>query len=70
MVNMPKPFREADVKRIIKSARAAGFNPTGVEVDIAARKIKITTGTSGKPDDSTVLDQWMKTHHAGPAQGR
>ena len=47
-------FKDRDVRRLIKAARAAGLNPTVVEVDINAGRIRVS---SGKPDDpSGALD--------------
>jgi Tfp pilus assembly PilM family ATPase len=60
-------FKDRDVPRLIKAARAAGINPTAVEVDVKAGLIRVI---SGKSDDTgSDLDKWLKEHHEGPSQG-
>lgn len=61
-------FKHRDVRRLIKAVRAEGLNPTVVEVDMKAGRIRVI---SGKSDDiGSDLDKWLKEHHEGPSQGR
>ena len=48
MSNRVHAFKDRDVQRLVKAARAAGLNPTAIEVDIKAARIKVF---SGKSDD-------------------
>ena len=51
---------ERDVRRLIKAARAEGLNPTAVEVDVKAGRIRVI---SGNPNDSAGdLDKWLEEH--------
>ena len=60
-------FKHRDVRRLIKAVRAEGLNPTAVEVDVKAGRIRVI---SGKSDDTgSELDKWLKEHHEGPSQG-
>jgi len=46
--------------------RAAGLNPTGVEVDVKSGRIRVI---SGNPDDiGSDLDKWLEDHES-PSQG-
>jgi Tfp pilus assembly PilM family ATPase len=67
--NRVHAFKDRDVQRLVKAARAAGLNPTAIEVDIKAARIKVF---SGKSDDvGGDLDKWLEEHHReSPAQGR
>jgi hypothetical protein len=49
VVNKPHVFKDRDVQRVIKAARSAGLAPTGVEVNLETRTIKVTGDASGKP---------------------
>jgi hypothetical protein len=60
-------FKDRDVRRLIKAARAAGLNPTVVEVDVKAGRIRVS---SCKPDDAGgALDRWLEKHRESPPQG-
>jgi hypothetical protein len=66
-MRQPNAFKERDVRRLIKAARAAGLSPTAVEVDVKAGLIRII---NGKPDDvGGDLDKWLEEHHESPPQG-
>jgi hypothetical protein len=59
-------FKDRDVRRLIKAARAAGLNPTVVEVDIKAGRIRVS---SGKPDEAGgALDRWLEERRESPPQ--
>jgi len=69
MANQVHTYKDRDIKRVIKAVRSAGLEPTGVELDLAARKIKVTVSSkSDKSNEGADLDQWMKTH-ADSSQG-
>jgi hypothetical protein len=60
-------FKNCDVRRLIKAARAEGLNPTAVEVNVKAGLIRVI---SGNPDDTgRDLDKWLEEHHENPSQG-
>ena len=60
-------FKDRDVRRLIKAVRAEGLNPTAVEVDLKAGRIRVI---SGKSDDTgSDLDNWLKEHHEVSAKG-
>jgi hypothetical protein len=49
-----------DVRRLIKAVRAEGLNPTAVEVDVKAGRIRVI---SGNPSDTGGdLDKWLEEH--------
>ena len=53
-------FKDRDVRRLIKAARAEGLNPTAVEVDVKAGRIRVI---SGSPNDTGGdLDKWLGEH--------
>jgi hypothetical protein len=61
MANQVHKFKDTDVKRVIKAARAAGLNPTGVEVRVKDGIIRVfgndTVDESvGNPWDQAVAD--------------
>ena len=63
----PAAFKDRDVRRLIKAVRAEGLNPTSVEVDVKAGRIRVI---SGKSDDTgSDLDKWLEEHHESPSQG-
>jgi Tfp pilus assembly PilM family ATPase len=41
VANKAHAFRDRDVRRLVKAARAAGLNPTAIEVDIKASRIRV-----------------------------
>jgi hypothetical protein len=55
-------YRQADITRALRAARAAGIDVASVEIDPATGKITITThGTSGA-EQITDLDKWIASH--------
>jgi hypothetical protein len=63
----PCAFRQTDVTRALKAARAAGFEHVRVEIDKSGNIVVQV----GKPDgvvSENPLDQWMK-EHARESQG-
>jgi hypothetical protein len=68
MANQVHKFKDRDIRRLVRAARAAGLTPTAIEVDTRASKIKVITG---KPDiGGGDLDEWLEEHRESPAQGR
>jgi hypothetical protein len=64
--NEQRVFKDRDVRRLIKAVRAAGLNPTAVEVDIRSGRIRVI---SGKPEDiGGHLDRWLEEHRESPPQ--
>ena len=60
-------FKDRDVRRLIKAARAAGINPTAVEINVKAGLIRVI---SGKTDDAgNDLDKWLEKRHESPSKG-
>jgi hypothetical protein len=60
-------FKDRDVRRLIKAARAEGLNPTAVEVDVKVGRIRVISGNpNGTGGD---LDKWLEEHHESPSQG-
>jgi hypothetical protein len=57
-------FRQIDLTRALKAARAAGFDVVGYEINPDGKIIVRT----GKPEvqEKTPLDQWI-TNHARPS---
>ena len=46
MPNMPHTFKDRDIRRLVKAAKAAGLDPVAVEVDLKERRIKVMGGKS------------------------
>ena len=58
--SQPPSVKGRDVRRLIKAVRAEGLNPTAVEVDVKAGRIRVI---SGNPNDSAGdLDKWLEEH--------
>ena len=53
-------FKDRDVRRLIKAVRAEGLNPTAVEVDVKAGRIRIISGNLN--DNGCDLDRWLEEH--------
>ena len=52
-------FKVRDVRRLVEAARAAGLNPTAVEVDVKGR-IRVITGKLEYAGND--LDKWLEEH--------
>lgn len=66
MANMLHKFKDRDVRRVIKAARSAGLEPTGVEVNPVTGSIKVITGKDHPGERKTDLDRELeefKAHH-------
>jgi hypothetical protein len=57
-------FRQADVTRALRAARAAGLEVSGYEINPLTGKIIITTLTSAgeRKAAETDLDKWIASH--------
>jgi len=53
-------FKHRDVRRLIKAVRAEGLNPTAVEVDVKAGRIRVIS--SNPNDTGGDLDKWLEKH--------
>jgi hypothetical protein len=63
MSRVPVTFRQADLTRALRAARAAGLEVSGYEIDPMTGKILITTRTSDdQKTPATDLDKWMAAH--------
>ena len=63
-------FRQQDVTRALRAAKAAGLEVSGYEVDATTGKIIVTTGSSEqKPASASPFDIWMKNRER-KAKGR
>lgn len=56
-MNKVHTFRDRDLKRIVKAARAVGIDPTAVEVDTKTGKIKIFSSDRKADGDVNYFDQ-------------
>jgi hypothetical protein len=63
----PVLFRQHDVTRALRAARAAGLEVTGYEVDPVTGKIIVNTSTEIKPSPETDFDRW-KANRASKAK--
>lgn len=59
----PSHFREADVKRAIKVARAAGLDVVGFKVNPTTGEITILTPKATAGDEArNAVDEWIAEH--------
>jgi hypothetical protein len=71
----PILFRERDLARAIRSARAAGASRVKVEIDKQTGNIRLDVQMDGKDgesvpaDDGADLDNWLKKKNARQAEG-
>jgi hypothetical protein len=61
MSRAPARFKQSDVTRALRAARAAGLEVSGYEVDPVSGRITITTSNSDGAEQKpgTDLDKWM-----------
>jgi hypothetical protein len=56
-------FRQADLIRALRAARAAGLEVAGYEIDPITGKIIVTTKLpGGEAPSGNDLDKWLATH--------
>ena len=67
MANMVHAFKDRDVRRAIKAARAEGLNPTAIEIDVKTGRIKVM---GGKPaaDMASADNEWDQVYDNGAAE--
>ena len=65
MARAPSIFRQQDVTRAFRAAKAAGVRVARIEIDRDG-KIVIVTAEASVQDYSTPLDNWMAKH--GPRE--
>jgi hypothetical protein len=62
----PNAFKQHDVTRAIRAAKAAGVDVAGVEIDKDGKIHVIVGKPRNAPTEANALDQWMAAH-AGKA---
>jgi hypothetical protein len=64
MARRPSTFRQQDVTRALRAARAAGLEVSGYEIDPATGKIIVNTSGVGSlvPTLDSALDRWLARH--------
>jgi Tfp pilus assembly PilM family ATPase len=65
VTNKIHAFKDRDVRRLVKAARAAGLNPTAIEVDIKASRIKVLSGSS--VEHNAAPNEWDMVYDDGAA---
>ena len=56
----PSPFRQRDISRAIKAAKAAGEQVVRIEVDRDGKIVIITAHEEKQP--ANTLDEWLAAH--------
>jgi hypothetical protein len=59
MARRPATFRQQDVTRALRAARAAGLEVTGYEIEPTTGKIVVSTRTEPTPKAENEFDKWM-----------
>jgi hypothetical protein len=62
MAKRPNPFRQADLQRALRAAKASGLEVARVEIDPATGKIVMMTDTEAGQQTRGPLDQWRASH--------
>jgi hypothetical protein len=64
LARCPAKFRQQDVTRALRAARAAGLQVTGYEIDPVTGKIIVNTSGGGRPLSApdSPLDRWLASH--------
>jgi hypothetical protein len=57
-------FRQVDIVRVLRAAKAAGVDISRVEIDAAGKIVIVTAKNTGVPENSVLspLDTWMAKH--------
>lgn len=58
------PFRQIDILRAIKGAKAAGIAIGQIEIDPRTGRILIRTASEGAEPARNDLDKWLKRHES------
>lgn len=61
MPNRAAPFTQADVKRAVAGARAAGLDVSRVEI-LPDGRIIVAKATKSEDSAATALDEWLAEH--------
>jgi hypothetical protein len=59
MPRRPTAFRQADVTRAVRAAKAAGIEVARVEIDPVSGKIVIVAGSPDTVNAGNCLDTWL-----------
>ncbi len=59
MARRPAMFRQQDVSRALRAARAAGLEVTGYEIEPTTGKIVVSTSTEATPKAENDFDKWV-----------
>jgi hypothetical protein len=64
LARRPATFRQHDVTRALRAARAAGLEVTGYEIEPTTGKIVVTTAGRASPPSTpdAALEQWLANH--------
>ena len=62
MTKRVAPFRQADLQRALRGAKAAGLNVARVEIGPENGKIVIVTDVEARRLPENPLDQWKARH--------
>jgi hypothetical protein len=62
-------FRQTDLTRALKAARAAGLEVARIEMDTDGRPVLVIGKPESRVTGGSELDQW-RAKHAGDAEGR
>jgi len=68
MVRGPCKFRQSDLAKEIKAARAAGLEVARIEMDKDGRPVLVIGPPESRVIVGSELDQW-RAKHAGDAEG-
>jgi hypothetical protein len=61
--NRPAIFRQADLTRALRAAKAAGLEVRSITVDKNGRlELQLVTTTSDKEASAAPLDEWLAVH--------
>jgi hypothetical protein len=67
MARPPSAFRQQDVTRAIRAAKAAGVEIQRIEIASDGRIVIIAAAEAERRQISTPLDAWMAKHGSGQA---
>ena len=65
-IRRPPSFRQIDVTRALRAAKAAGLDVTRVEIDPRTGRIVIGAGTEQNSAPRSELDEWLTGHARQP----
>jgi uncharacterized protein GlcG (DUF336 family) len=68
MARAPLKFKQSDVTRAVKAARAAGLNVGRIEIDPSGRIVLVSQNDNAPPAE-TAFDQWKAWKNAHAVEG-